>query len=192
MPLRGPAPPTRDAEVCKERGCVLAGDPSNPPQLAVTSAPPPATRPARGPEGAEPQRVARRRPLRPPLPAPLAPMGGRGRLSGTAHCQSGRPGRSALSTPASVSPPRTDTSAREAPGPAPRLRASPSSNSHPARSLAGASGPTKAGARGCGGGSPGEGPGPVLGPPAAPGLRPPPRAPVPLPRSGLRASSLLI
>lgn len=49
---------TSDAKVCEERGCVVAGDPSNPPQPAVTSAPPPSTRPDRGPEGAESQLVA--------------------------------------------------------------------------------------------------------------------------------------
>lgn len=49
---------TRDVEVCAERGPALAGDLSNPPQPAVTSVPPPATQPDRGPEGAESQLVA--------------------------------------------------------------------------------------------------------------------------------------
>lgn len=52
---------TGDAEVCADRGCVLAGDTSNPPPPDVTSATPPSypTRPRpRGGEGAGSQRVA--------------------------------------------------------------------------------------------------------------------------------------
>lgn len=99
----------------------------------------------------------------PHLPVPLAPTRGwgwGGRLSGTVHSQSRRPGGLPFSTPSSVSPTRTDRSAPKAPGPAPRLRASASSNTHPAPPRVGSFGPRRGGRPGWRWRLPGKVPGP--------------------------------
>ena len=131
----------------------------------------------------------------PPSPSPLGANGGVGggeRLFGLAHTQSGKPGgrpllHPCLSFPTSSRPKRPKT--RQAP---PQV-----SESLQVQTLTQlplqleAPGPAKAGAPGGGGNCrPREGLGSLLF--AAPGLSSPPRAPVPLLRSGLRASSLLI
>lgn len=131
----------------------------------------------------------------PPSPSPLGANGGVGggrRLFGLAHTQSAKPGgrpvlHPCLSFPTSSRPKRPQT--RQAP---PRV-----SESLQVQTLTQlplqleASGPAKAGAPGGGGNCrPRESLGSLLF--AAPGLSAPPRSPVPLLRSGLRASSLLI
>lgn len=181
----------RDAEVCGARGSVLAGALSRPWHSAVSSAPPPQPREARSPlgrslsgwpEGAQLHTTPT------PVPAPLAPKGGGG--GGDARAPR-RPGQRValprldfcLSFPTSG---RQEREGRQAPPRA--LRATQSSNSLPTPSRAG---PGRA-PRALAAVAPQHGPGPNPPSCGAPRTAPLPPAPVPLPRSGPRASSLLI
>lgn len=194
----GPGASSCEAEVCGNCGCVLAGDPSNPPQPAVTSAPLP--RPdqtkAQGGWWAESQRVACRRPLQhPPSPSPVR-ANGRGRGCGGGNSRalrtasSGDPeGAPFLLLP--QLPHLEQTGAPKRRQTPPRVSEPPQVQTLPAPSPAGSFEPLQGGRPGRR--LPGGGSWPPPFPlPRRPGCGPLRAAPVPLLLSWPRASSLLI